>query len=81
MIDLGRHSILGIRINAVDYEAAVDASSLRPASQPLAVSALAVHGVMTGALDREHRYRAQPARFDRARRSAGPLGTQSAPFR
>lgn len=58
MIDLGRHSILGIRINAVDYEAAVDRVVVAAKqSQPLAVSALAVHGVMTGALDREQRYR------------------------
>ncbi|HRX82995.1 MAG TPA: glycosyltransferase, partial [Pirellulaceae bacterium] len=45
-------------INAVDYEAAVqkivDAARAKTA---FAVSALAVHGVMTGALDREHRYR------------------------
>jgi exopolysaccharide biosynthesis WecB/TagA/CpsF family protein len=58
MKDQGRHSILGIRINAVDYEAAVksvvDAAKHQ---QPLTVSALAVHGVMTGALDREHRHR------------------------
>lgn len=58
MIDLGRHNILGIRINAVDYEAAVDRVIVAAKQQqPLAVSALAVHGVMTGALDREHRHR------------------------
>lgn len=58
MIDRGRHNVLGILVDAVDYEAAlqkiVDAAQSK---QPLAVSALAVHGVMTGALDREHRYR------------------------
>jgi len=58
MIDRGRHNVLGVMVNAVDYEAAlqkiVDAAR---AKQPLAVSALAVHGVMTGVLDREHRYR------------------------
>ena len=58
MIDRGRHNVLGILVNAVDYDAAVhkivDAARAR---QPLAVSALAVHGVMTGVLDREHRYR------------------------
>jgi len=58
MIDRGRHNVLGIMINAVDYEAAVqkivDAARAKTA---FAVSALAVHGVMTGALDREHRYR------------------------
>lgn len=54
-IDLGRHSVLGIGINAVDYKAAVgrivEAAKSR---RPLAVSALAVHGVMTGHLDPEH---------------------------
>ncbi len=58
MIDLGRHNLLGIGIDAVDYEAAVeriiDAARRRI---PLGVSALAVHGVMTGVLDREHRHR------------------------
>ncbi|MCA9118926.1 MAG: WecB/TagA/CpsF family glycosyltransferase [Planctomycetaceae bacterium] len=58
MIDRGRHNVLGIMVNAVDYDAAVqrivDAAR---AKQPLAVSALAVHGIMTGVLDREHRYR------------------------
>ena len=58
MIDAGKHSILGIKINAVDYEAAVD-RIIQAAKQrrPLAVSALAVHGVMTGVLDAEHKYR------------------------
>jgi N-acetylglucosaminyldiphosphoundecaprenol N-acetyl-beta-D-mannosaminyltransferase len=58
MIDLGRHNVLGIRIDAVDYEAAVqrivDAAREH---RPLGVSALAVHGVMTGVLDAAHRYR------------------------
>lgn len=58
MIEGGRHNILGIRVDAVDYEAAV-ARIVRSAHdrQPLAVSALAVHGVMTGVLDAVHRYR------------------------
>ena len=58
MIDNGRHNLLGVRINAVDYEAAVakiiDAAKER---RPFGVSALAVHGVMTGVLDTEHRHR------------------------
>jgi exopolysaccharide biosynthesis WecB/TagA/CpsF family protein len=58
MIDRGRHNVLGIRIDAVDYEGAVRRiSHAAKRSQPLAVSALAVHGVMTGALDRVHRHR------------------------
>jgi len=58
MIDRGRHNLLGIMINAVDYEAAT--SMIMHAAKdrrPFATSALAVHGVMTGYLDREHRYR------------------------
>jgi N-acetylglucosaminyldiphosphoundecaprenol N-acetyl-beta-D-mannosaminyltransferase len=45
-------------INAVDCESAVD-QILRAARQglPATVSALAVHGVMTGVLNAEHRYR------------------------
>ncbi|MGI9455119.1 MAG: WecB/TagA/CpsF family glycosyltransferase [Aeoliella sp.] len=58
MIDRGRHNVLGVRVNAVDYRAAVncvvDAARIE---RPLAVSALAVHGLMTGVLDRSHRYR------------------------
>jgi N-acetylglucosaminyldiphosphoundecaprenol N-acetyl-beta-D-mannosaminyltransferase len=58
MIDRGRHPILGVNVSAVDYEAAVvrivDAAQNR---QPLAVSALAVHGVMTGWADAVHRRR------------------------
>ena len=54
----GKHNLLGIGIHAVDYQAAlariVAAAKDR---RPLAVSALAVHGVMTGVLDSEHRFR------------------------
>ena len=63
MIDLGKHHVLGIGVNAIDYEAAVDkVIQCGQAGQPLAVTALAVHGVMTGVTDREHRYRLN--RFD-----------------
>jgi len=55
MINLGQHSILGINVNAVDYEYAVSAiTEAAKNKQPFAVSALAVHGVMTGALDSTH---------------------------
>ena len=55
MIDKGKHSILGINVNAVDYEFAVDKiTTAAKNKQPCAVSALAVHGVMTGFLDRVH---------------------------
>ncbi|MBD2101545.1 WecB/TagA/CpsF family glycosyltransferase [Leptolyngbya sp. FACHB-261] len=52
MINQGKHSILGVNIAAVDYEFAV-ATIVAAAErqQPCAVSALAVHGVMTGVLD------------------------------
>jgi exopolysaccharide biosynthesis WecB/TagA/CpsF family protein len=58
MIDRGKHNLLGIRIDAVDYEGAVE-RIITAARQRrgMAVSALAVHGVMTGVLDRVHRYR------------------------
>jgi len=58
MIDRGRHNVLGVMIDAVDYEAAVaKIIEAAHARRPFAVAALAVHGVMTGALDAEHRYR------------------------
>lgn len=58
MIDRGRHNVLGVMVNALDYEAAVEQiTQAGRAGQPLAVSALAVHGVMTGVLDAEHRHR------------------------
>jgi N-acetylglucosaminyldiphosphoundecaprenol N-acetyl-beta-D-mannosaminyltransferase len=62
-VELGRRNVLGVLVDAVDYEAAV-ARIVRAARErrPFAVSALAVHGVMTGALDAEHRYRL--SRFD-----------------
>jgi len=57
-IDAGKQNVLGIRVDAVDYEAAVN--KIIGAAQhqkKLSVSALAVHGVMTGVLDQTHRYR------------------------
>lgn len=58
MIDRGKHNLLGIGIDAVDYAGAVNRIVTAAREQrPLAVSALAVHGVMTGVLDAKHRYR------------------------
>lgn len=58
MIDRGKYNILGILINAIDYEAVVErVIATAYHRQSLTVSALAVHGVMTGVLDAEHRYR------------------------
>jgi len=58
VIDLGKHNLVGVNIHAVDYAAAtskiVEAAKSRT---PLGVSALAVHGVMTGVLDNVHRHR------------------------
>ncbi|MGB3263485.1 MAG: WecB/TagA/CpsF family glycosyltransferase [Microcoleus sp.] len=57
-IDLGKKSVLGILVNAVNYEAAVSKIiAAASAGKPLSVSALAVHGVMTGVLDSTHRHR------------------------
>jgi exopolysaccharide biosynthesis WecB/TagA/CpsF family protein len=58
MINFGRFNILGVRISAVDYAAAVERIAQAAKSRaPLAVSALAVHGLMTGAMDPVHRFR------------------------
>jgi N-acetylglucosaminyldiphosphoundecaprenol N-acetyl-beta-D-mannosaminyltransferase len=58
MIDRGKRNVLGILVDAVDYDAAseriLDAARER---RSFAASALAVHGVMTGVHDREHGYR------------------------
>ena len=58
MINQGKHSVLGVEISAVDYEEAtrqiLDAAKTR---RPFGVSALAVHGVMTGAMSASHRHR------------------------
>lgn len=58
VIDRGKKSILGVLIDAVDYDAAVNkiiaAAHMRTG---MAASALAVHGVMSGVLDVVHRYR------------------------
>ena len=58
MIDLGKQNVLGLGINAIDYEAAGDRVITAAIDrQAMSVTALAVHGVMTGVADREHRYR------------------------
>jgi N-acetylglucosaminyldiphosphoundecaprenol N-acetyl-beta-D-mannosaminyltransferase len=58
MIDQGKKNVLGILVNAVNYEAAVSKIiAAAHARKPMSVSALAVHGVMTGVLDSTHRYR------------------------
>jgi len=58
MIDRGKTNVLGVGIDAIDYDCAV-ARLIEGAKRrvPMAVSALAVHGVMTARQDSEHRYR------------------------
>ena len=53
-----KRNLLGVLIDAIDYDTVVNAvMAAAKERRPLAVSPLAVHGVMTGVLDREHRYR------------------------
>jgi N-acetylglucosaminyldiphosphoundecaprenol N-acetyl-beta-D-mannosaminyltransferase len=58
MRDLGKRNVLGVMVNAVDYDTVtkkvIEAAIER---RPLGVTALAVHGVMTGVTDRQFRYR------------------------
>ena len=58
MLNKGKRNIIGILIDAVDYEAATD-FVLRAAREKrsAAISALAVHGLMTGVLDRVQKFR------------------------
>jgi exopolysaccharide biosynthesis WecB/TagA/CpsF family protein len=58
VIDEGRHSVLGVMVDAIDYETATErVISAAHARRPLALTALAVHGVMTGVEDRAHEAR------------------------
>lgn len=58
VLSLGKKNVLGILIDAVDYEAAISFVFERVREKRGAIiSALAVHGVMTGALDPEHKFR------------------------
>ena len=58
MISRGRRNVLGVLVDVVDYEGVVDSVlAAARAGAPLAVSALAVHGVMSGFDDLEQRSR------------------------
>lgn len=58
MIDRGKKNILGVFVDVVDYETVVQRVLVAGHRRlPIAVTALAVHGVMTGYLDPEHKYR------------------------
>jgi len=58
MRDLGKRNVLGVLVDATDYDAAVQriVEAARE-GRPYGVTALAVHGVMTGVMDRDQRYR------------------------
>ena len=58
MRHLGKRNVIGILIDAVDYDASLDLI-FRAARERrgAAVSALAVHGVMTGVMDKAHKFR------------------------
>ena len=58
MVNFGKKNVLGIMIDAVDYDVAVSFVFERVRQiRSAMVSALAVHGVMTGVLDPEHKFR------------------------
>ncbi len=57
-IDRGKHNVLGVGVDAVNYEAAVErVIQAARAERPLSVAAVSVHGIMTAVRDAEHRYR------------------------
>ena len=57
-VDTMRRPVLGVAVSVCDYAAVGNAvMAAAGARAALTVTALAVHGVMTGALDREHRAR------------------------
>ena len=58
MRDHGKRNILGVLVDAVDYDAAVHKIiSAAEEGRGFAITALAVHGIMTGVQDRAHHYR------------------------
>lgn len=58
MPDSCKWNILGVLINATDYDRSVDAIAEAARKRaPFTVSALAVHGLMTGVFDREQQFR------------------------
>ena len=55
MIDQGKRNVLGVLVDAIDYEAATEkVISAAHGRRHLALTALAVHGVMTGVSDPAH---------------------------
>ncbi|MFY1688996.1 WecB/TagA/CpsF family glycosyltransferase [Plantactinospora sp. WMMB782] len=58
MISRGKRNVLGVLVDAVDYESATEqVVAAGRERRPMALTALAVHGVMTGVLDRAHNSR------------------------
>ncbi len=75
MIDHGKRNVLGVNIDAVDYEAAVSRFiEAAKSNKRYTTTALAVHGVMTGAWDNEHRHRLN--QLDMLFRTGCPFGGQ-----
>jgi N-acetylglucosaminyldiphosphoundecaprenol N-acetyl-beta-D-mannosaminyltransferase len=55
---LGKCNLLGVMVDATDYERAIEfIVECAREKRSAIISALAVHGVMTGALDAEHKFR------------------------
>jgi len=58
MVNKGKKNICGVMINAIDYESAVEEIiNAALEGKQHSVAALAVHGVMTGVMNRTHRHR------------------------
>jgi exopolysaccharide biosynthesis WecB/TagA/CpsF family protein len=58
MISKGKRNVLGVLVDVVDYEAATEqVLAAARERRPMALTALAVHGVMTGVLDPPHNAR------------------------
>jgi exopolysaccharide biosynthesis WecB/TagA/CpsF family protein len=58
VLDFGKRNILGIQISGIDYDAAVARiTAAAERRERLTVSALAVHGVMSGVADPSHQFR------------------------
>jgi exopolysaccharide biosynthesis WecB/TagA/CpsF family protein len=58
MIHTGKKNVCGILIDEIDYEGAIEyVIRAAKAGRSASISALAVHGLMTGALDEEHKHR------------------------
>lgn len=58
MIDQGKRNVLGVLVDVIDYEGATErVLAAARERRPLALTALAVHGVMTGVQDHTHEAR------------------------